>query len=82
MGTTWVRRGYDVKRVEQRIERARYALQVLEDGLRGRPRRLGSTDAESVTRLLAVAGVESVTQTGARRRGYRLKRGARPLAER
>lgn len=71
-----------MKKLRHRIERAAYALRVVTDGVNGKPRTLGASDAESVLRYLSGVGIELVTKTAAERRGFRLKRGARPLARR
>lgn len=62
-----------------RLARVRYALAIIEAGLAGRPRTLGASDADSVQRLLLPLGIELVSRTALKRRGYRLRRGAQPL---
>lgn len=56
-----------------------YVINRIIEGLHGRPFNWGAGEREAYTKIAAAVGITLVTKTAAARRGYSLKRGARPV---
>jgi len=68
--------------IKGQLQRIRVVAQMIIDGLAGKPFRWGDGERSAWQPLAEVRlGITLVTATGAKKRGYRLKAGARPVGE-
>lgn len=68
--------------VKKRVASLRRWLEVLEDGLNGKPHSLGDGEGGYFQKYVAGLGMELVSLTAATKRGLVLRRGVKPICSR
>ena len=68
--------------VRAKVKSSQRWLRTLEDGLAGKPQRLGEGEGDALQKCAAALGIELITLTAGQKRGLELRRGAKPIASR